>query len=82
MAPLAAIPSVRRILNPLCQMLGIPKLPPVPPVPPLPKRPATVAPESVAAPRPVTSKPAAPEQASDGTPARHPPPPPTTPVAA
>ena len=31
MAPLIAVPSVRRLLNPLCQMLGVPK-PPKPPV--------------------------------------------------
>jgi hypothetical protein len=75
MAPLAAIPSVRRMLNPLCQMLGIPKLPPLPKPPPLPPRPAAVAP------RPAAPRSGAPEPASDKTLAGcHPPPP--TPVAA
>jgi hypothetical protein len=45
MAPLAAVPAVRRMLNPLCQMLGVPRPPPprrptsaTPPPPPMPDR--------------------------------------------
>ncbi len=40
-APLLSSPSLRRMLNPLCQMLGIPKPPPQPPPSP---RPAAAAP--------------------------------------
>ncbi len=43
MAPLAAVPSVRRLLTPLRQMLGVPKPKPSPPPPPAP-RPAAVPP--------------------------------------
>ena len=39
MAPLAAAPGLRRMLNSLCQMLGVPKPPPLPS-----PRPAAVAP--------------------------------------
>jgi hypothetical protein len=39
LAPLVADPRFRRLVNPLCRMLGIPKLPPVPPVPPVPPLP-------------------------------------------
>ena len=83
LAPLVADARFRRMINPLCRMLAIPKLPPVPPVPPvppLPKRPATVPPEPVA-PEPDAPKTAAPERASGKTPAGCDPPPPT-PVAA
>ena len=66
MAPLAAAPSMRRLLNPLCQMLGAPKLPPVPSPQP-----------AAAAPRPDT-----PDQDSSGTLAGCTPPPLPTCVAA
>jgi hypothetical protein len=39
MAPLAAEPRLRRLLTPLCQMLGVPKPPPLPP-----RRPAAAPP--------------------------------------
>jgi hypothetical protein len=43
MAPLIAAPSFRRILNPLCRMLGVPP-PPPPPSPPQPPGPASASP--------------------------------------
>jgi len=86
LAPLVADARFRRMINPLCRMLAIPKLPPVPPVPPLPKPAAakSAAPEP-AAPEPAAPRPAAPEQAepergSGKTPAGRSPPP--FPVAA
>jgi hypothetical protein len=45
LARLAEDPAMRRLLNPLCQMLGIPKPPPSPP----PPRPAAAAPTPAAA---------------------------------
>jgi hypothetical protein len=66
MAPLAADPSMRRLLNPLRQMLGVPKPPPRPT-----PRPAAVPP------RPITM-----DQGGDEKPAGRAPPPPTSPVAA
>jgi hypothetical protein len=72
LAPLVADPRFRRLVNPLCRMLGIPRLPP------LPKRPAVSLP---AAPEPAAARTAALRQGSGGTPAGcHPPPP--APVAA
>jgi hypothetical protein len=47
MAPLLASPSLRRMLNPLCRMLGIPK-PPAPRPPPSPN-------PAAAAPRPLVT---------------------------
>ena len=47
LAPLVADARFRRMINPLCRMLGVPKLPPLPPlppVPPLPQRQAAVPP--------------------------------------
>jgi len=72
LAPLVADARFRRMVNPLCRMLGIPP-------PPLPKRPATVPPEP-AAPRPAAPEQAAPERDSGKTPAGRSPPP--FPVAA
>jgi hypothetical protein len=67
MAPLIAVPSVRRLLNPLCQMLGIPK-PPPPQAPP---------------PRPTSAPPPPrPHRDSETTPVGCHPPPQTAPVAA
>ena len=74
MAPLAAIPSVRRMLNPLCQMLGIPKLPPLPPATPVPALPPRRQASAPPPPRPRRDR----QTIRDG----HPPPPPTAPVAA
>ena len=78
LAPLVADARFRRMINPLCRMLAIPRLPP------LPKRPAAAAPEPAAT-TPATPQPAAPEQAapeqdSGKTPAGCAPPP--VPVAA
>ena len=79
LAPLVADARFRRMINPLCRMLAIPKLPP------LPKRPAAEPPAVAPKPAAVADKPAAPEQTapdhdSGGQPAGcHPPP---APVAA
>ena len=78
LAPLVADARFRRMVNPLCRMLAIPKLPPLPPRPPA--APEPVAPEPVAR-KPAAPKTAAPEQAGGKTPAGCDPPPPT-PVAA
>ena len=65
-APIAAVPSVRRMLKPLCQMLGVPARPMRPQ-----RRPGSVPP-----PRP------RPRRDSLPAPAGRTPPPPTAPVAA
>jgi len=67
MAPLAAIPSVRRMLNPLCQMLGVPARASRPPR--APRCPAAVLPPP-------------PRDRLGDRPAANAPPPQATPVAA
>jgi hypothetical protein len=93
LAPLVADPRFRRLVNPLCRMLGIPKLPPLPPVRPVrpvPPRSAAVAP-TPATPEPATPEPDAPGPDAPGPDAPEPahprpagchPQPPPTPVAA
>jgi hypothetical protein len=66
MAPLVAEPSMRRLLNPLRQMLGVPRPPPLPS-----PRPAAVSPT-----------PPAPDRGGSGTPSGCDPLPPVPPVAA
>ena len=66
MAPLAAEPKLRRMLNPLCQMLGVAK-----PPPPSSLRPAAAPP-----------RPPRPERDSNANPAGCDPPPQAAPVAA
>ena len=75
LAPLVADARFRRMINPLCRMLAIPKLPPLPkPAAPEPAAPEPAAPEP-AAPRPAPPEQAAPERDSGKTPAGcHPPP--------
>jgi hypothetical protein len=74
LAPLVADARFRRMVNPLCRMLGIPKLPPLPTVPPLPPLPAAVAPKP-AAPEQAAPAYAAPDHGSGKTPAGCDPPP-------
>ncbi len=62
MAPLIADPLLRRLLNPLCQMLGVPK-PPKPPPPPPPTPPPSPRPA------PASRPPPAPERDSGREPA-------------
>jgi hypothetical protein len=85
LAPLVADPRFRRMINPLCRMLAIPKLPPLPrrPVEPRPTTPEPAAdpaaPEQ-AAPRPAPPEQSVPEPGIGSTPAGRDPPP--IPVAA
>ena len=66
MAPLASAPSMRRLLNPLCQMLGTAKPPP------------PAAPRNAGVP----SRPATTDQGSFARPEGYHPPPPAPPLAA
>ena len=76
LAPLVADARFRRMINPLCRMLAIPKLPP------LPKRQAAEPKPVAAAPESVAPEQAGPDHDSDEKPAGCHPQPPPAPVAA
>ena len=76
LAPLVADARFRRMINPLCRMLAIPKLPP------LPKRQAAAPEPAAPTPEPTAPRPAPPEQDSGKAPAGCHPQPPPAPVAA